>query len=49
MTMIDVRTSEEQYARQYGGPIHLPRPNVAGLLRAGADTVKFSLARKSSQ
>ena len=26
---------------------HDPRPNVAGLLRAGADTVKFSLARKS--
>jgi hypothetical protein len=28
---------------------HDPRPNVAGLLRAGADTVKFSLARKSGQ
>ena len=28
---VDVRASEEQYARDYGGEIHLPRVAIAGL------------------
>ena len=30
-TAVDVRASEERYARDYGGDIHLPRVSVAGL------------------
>jgi anti-sigma factor RsiW len=32
---VDVRASEEQYARDYGGEIHLPRADVAGLQLVG--------------
>jgi anti-sigma factor RsiW len=32
---VDVRASEEQYTRDYGGEIHLPRPGVAGLQLVG--------------
>jgi anti-sigma factor RsiW len=28
---VDVRTTEDQYARAYGGNVHLPRPAIAGL------------------
>lgn len=30
-TPVDERSSEERYARDYGGEVHLPRPQVAGL------------------
>jgi anti-sigma factor RsiW len=30
-TPVDVRAGEQQYARDYGTEIHLPRPAVAGL------------------
>jgi anti-sigma factor RsiW len=32
---VDARATEEQYAREYGGAIHLPRPDVAGLQLTG--------------
>ena len=32
---VDVRASEEQYARDYGQQIRLPRPAVAGLQLVG--------------
>ena len=28
---VDARATEEQYARAYGGDVHLPRPTMAGL------------------
>jgi anti-sigma factor RsiW len=28
---VDVATTEQQYARTYGGDVHLPRPTIAGL------------------
>jgi len=34
-TPVDVRASEEQYARDYGGAIHLPRAAIAGLQLVG--------------
>jgi anti-sigma factor RsiW len=30
-TPVDVRASEEQYARDYGGEVHLPRAAISGL------------------
>jgi anti-sigma factor (TIGR02949 family) len=30
-TPVDVRAGEEQYARDYGGEVHLPRATIAGL------------------
>jgi anti-sigma factor RsiW len=34
-TPVDVRVSEEQYAREYGATVHLPRAAIAGLQLVG--------------